>query len=671
MTSGFENFANLKNIEMPLKLPRERLLSAVNVILRVPALFIAEIWYRTDLKTAVKLGSKKGESVLDMEKTNGKIIILSVYYFAILFAALLMILPLKRLVNLYMYIVSSLLICGGSFLSMHYVAIEKENQNKDVSVFEDKENIEMIGFNLIVQGAICATVTYLLELKHWSRFTLLAYTLPVMARIASIPAEDLHRVHNFSTFVICVALFFFVLNNLGRAIDIMRLTLYYAYLQTQVFGWISFTLLTCAKVLLPAQFLTFWLVMILVQLYLFVITNQNSMADEGWLIILLASTGECCATPISLIGTCFAVSYTAFIVLALTKLFLQGYNAFMMDNVMHQGWTEGFTMFLLAIQTDLITLKSAQRAFLMSIILFIVLSSLIQSMYEVADPILLSLSASHNKSIIKHGKVVLLCTFLWMFPLYMSISICKYFDIDFWLLVILSSCVLTSVQVLGSLLVYGLFMYDSLRHEPWERLDDLVFYAKATTRMFEFLVAVIVVFYGVRETLFGSWSWVNVSILIIHFYFNVWSRMQQGWRSYLLRRKAAAKIASLPDASEVQLKTHNDVCAICFQDMRIAKLTKCHHFFHGLCLKKWLYVQENCPMCHQKIDFGGESEDTNNANGAGDAVNIVQENVENEDNLQANVENENIVQLQEDVENENGAQTNVENENTVQENVEN
>ncbi|KAL5282272.1 RNF139.2 family protein [Megaselia abdita] len=33
--------------------------------------------------------------------------------------------------------------------------------------------------------------------------------------------------------------------------------------------------------------------------------------------------------------------------------------------------------------------------------------------------------------------------------------------------------------------------------------------------------------------------------------------------------------------------------------MATAKITKCKHFFHGVCLRKWLYVQDRCPLCHE------------------------------------------------------------------------
>ena len=32
-----------------------------------------------------------------------------------------------------------------------------------------------------------------------------------------------------------------------------------------------------------------------------------------------------------------------------------------------------------------------------------------------------------------------------------------------------------------------------------------------------------------------------------------------------------------------------------------AKVTPCGHIFHGGCLKKWLYVQDHCPMCSSNV----------------------------------------------------------------------
>ncbi len=64
-----------------------------------------------------------------------------------------------------------------------------------------------------------------------------------------------------------------------------------------------------------------------------------------------------------------------------------------------RGMTEGITLLILAVQTGLIELQVIHRAFLLSIILFIVVASILQSMLEIADPIVLALGASRDKYI--------------------------------------------------------------------------------------------------------------------------------------------------------------------------------------------------------------------------------------------------------------------------------
>ena len=275
---------------------------------------------------------------------------------------------------------------------------------------------------------------------------------------------------------------------------------------------------------------------------------------------------------------------------------------------MQKGWTEGCTMLLLAVQMGLIELKAPQRAFLMSIVLFFVLSSLLESMYEMTDPFLLELGATRSPHIFRHIRAVTLCSLLIGWPAYMIYIICQYFDLDFWLLVVVSSCVLTAVQAAGSFSVYSLFIVDMVTSdadsEPWHQLDDYVYYVKAATGVFEFTVAVFVVAYGIHESLFRQWSVLNAAILVVHCYLNVWVRLQLGWKNYLVRCEAVRKVECLPLASKDQLQKLNDVCSICYQEMsRDARQTPCQHYFHGVCLRKWLHIQEKCPMCHTCISL--------------------------------------------------------------------
>ena len=81
------------------------------------------------------------------------------------------------------------------------------------------------------------------------------------------------------------------------------------------------------------------------------------------------------------------------------------------------------------------------------------------------------------------------------------------------------------------------------------------------------------------------------------------------------RRTAVAKINSLPFATEEELTKHDDVCAICYMEMTSAKITRCRHFFHSVCLRKWLYMQDTCPLCHAVL-YKDQSEKAKKANAA-------------------------------------------------------
>ncbi|OWF45513.1 RING finger protein 145-like [Mizuhopecten yessoensis] len=605
-----------------LTIGRGSIESIVCVILRVPALFIVESWFRTSQRDVAKSVLKNQPS-----ETEGLYALGS--YTALIFAAILATLPLRKLVNLYMHFIALILLFNEHKLSQLYV--DMHAASNEISILDDAKGsagmqrfVTFIG----IQCVMAVLTAYLLDITNWVRYTFFVFTMPVFACAMGTGLEEQQVVINIAAIFTVIMIGLYFLNCIGSIINMCKEAVMQVYISFEVVGGIATLAAMWYSLLIPVQLLVFWLVMFSTQLFVYVNSTNLPVLDEGVMITFLASIGECCATPISLFALSVTISYASFCILTLTKIYLQGWSTYQADNDALRGWTEGFTMLLIAIQTGLLDLKPLQRAFLMSILLFIVASSLIQSMYEISEPILLGLSAAHNRNIFKHIRAVALFTFLWMFPLFMTYSICHYFDLDFWLLVIMSSCLLTTVQVIGALVVYALFMYDSVSAKNWDSLDDVIYYTRSVVRVLEFVVAVFIVCYGMKESIAGDWSWINSSILIIHCYFNVWQRLQTGWKSFLLRREAVKRMESLPHASAEQLAAYNDVCPICYTSLDSARITPCGHYFHGTCLKKWLYIQENCPMCHKNIYQN--SMDSSPGSGDKDVVN--RNNREGEEN---------------------------------------
>lgn len=75
-----------------------------------------------------------------------------------------------------------------------------------------------------------------------------------------------------------------------------------------------------------------------------------------------------------------------------------------------------------------------------------------------ADRLLLcSLLFLSFRSLWKHFRAVSLCLFLLIFPAYMAYMICQFFHMDFWLLIIISSSILTSLQVTHRVNTYSTY----------------------------------------------------------------------------------------------------------------------------------------------------------------------------------------------------------------------
>uniref|UniRef100_A0A4W3J7E2 Zmp:0000000662 n=1 Tax=Callorhinchus milii TaxID=7868 RepID=A0A4W3J7E2_CALMI len=507
-------------------------------------------------------------------------------------------LPLQHLVRLYLYILTVVLLYAGHQSSRNYVLREME-YGYEGAVHRDTAALQRFLTTLTGQLLVCSLCTFFMRTRQLWLFS--AHLLPLLARVCMVPLSTLLLLSKLAFVFSSLEVLLFLTSNMFVPYYLAKAGYREVMQVVELFGFLSLGLTLWNRFVIPSLLTVFWLVLFATQLYFYLSSHAQNSSHEGLVFIFLTSVAECCATPYSLVGLTFTVSRLSLGLLALCKFYLQGFSAFVNENLMHRGVTEGITFLLLALQTELMMLQVLQRTFLLSIILFIIVASVLQSMLEITDPIVLALGASRNRTFWKHFRAVTMCLFLLLFPSYMAYKISHFFQMDFWLLIIVSSSALTALQVTGTLFIYVLFMTEDLRQDSAESIDDVIYYVNSGCCVLEFVVAVCVVGYGAAESLWGEWSWMGASVIVVHSYFNVWLRARSGWSSFLLRREASRKISALPHATPHQLTQHADVCAICYQELRSAVITKCGHYYHSSCLRKWLYVQKTCPMCHQPI----------------------------------------------------------------------
>nr|CAD7200372.1 unnamed protein product [Timema douglasi]CAD7417224.1 unnamed protein product [Timema poppensis] len=262
------------------------------------------------------------------------------------------------------------------------------------------------------------------------------------------------------------------------------------------------------------------------------------------------------------------------------------------------GTVSAILFYILALQTGLTTLDPEKRFIRLGRNFCLLFTALLHFIHNIVNPLLMSLSASHNPSFHRHVRALCVCAFLILFPVSLLIYLWSQYSMSTWLLAVSAFSIEVIVKVVVSLMIYSLFLIDAYRTTFWEKLDDYVYYIRAFGNTVEFCFGIFLFFNGAWILVFESGGAIRAIMMCIHAYFNIWCEARAGWSVFMKRRTAVNKINSLPEANAEQLHRLDDVCAICYQEMKSAKITRCNHYFHGVCLRKWLYVQDRCPLCH-------------------------------------------------------------------------
>ncbi|CAG0913662.1 unnamed protein product [Notodromas monacha] len=339
--------------------------------------------------------------------------------------------------------------------------------------------------------------------------------------------------------------------------------------------------------------------------------ESGSIFAEGWSVsfaeveeYLKAVMAHGCDTIIAVLSMSSMVHTVCYAIGLWFHSFLQIND----DEQKSIGIVLSVLFFILAMQTGLTGLSIEKRVVRLCRNFCLVFTALLHFVHRMVNPILQSLSASRT-SVSKHVRPLAVASFLLVVPILMLTWLWTNFKLSTWLLAVSAFSLEVVVKILGTLTIYALFLIDAHQNTYWENLDDYVYYIKALGSAIEFMFGVFLFLNGTWILLFESGGAIRTCMMCIHAYFNIWLEARNGWDAFNKRRTALGKINSLPDATPNQLSVVNDVCAICYQNMDHAKVTQCGHFFHGNCLRKWLYMQDKCPMCHEVLyGTGGREE---------------------------------------------------------------
>ncbi len=90
----------------------------------------------------------------------------------------------------------------------------------------------------------------------------------------------------------------------------------------------------------------------------------------------------------------------------------------------------------------------------------------------------------------------------------------------------------------------------------------------------------------------------RMKLFLFGTYVNVYLRIKNIlWNEVTILAQEDQAIKTFRTASKKDLLDFDDVCAICLGDMKLARVTKCHHIFHDHCLSLAVQSSTQCPTC--------------------------------------------------------------------------
>jgi hypothetical protein len=323
---------------------------------------------------------------------------------------------------------------------------------------------------------------------------------------------------------------------------------------------------------------------------------SNSEEYLGMKWALLSTLGSCCNSLLALFSFCKFFTCMSILIFKACSAFIKGWDE-------RPIIVSGYNLSVTIITADLLVynMNPFERGELFVNRLWILFVMLV----EVCSVMIGKVSSEPEilqGSFLTSISVIVIHTLFIVFPVVViDLLVNLYSMADLSIFLTTSNFSIVSVHTFASFFIFLLYKYDSMRDENWEHFDDVIFYIRLGCDILKTLINSFTVCFGVYTIFFGSYSFHEILRLYGLCYVNIYIVIQR-WKAILLQLGQVVQFtANLPDASKEQIEDKNDVCSICLQDMKIAKITPCNHLYHEMCLRKWLNTKTDCPLCSEKI----------------------------------------------------------------------
>ncbi|XP_076241434.1 TRC8 ring finger protein [Calliopsis andreniformis] len=453
----------------------------------------------------------------------------------------------------------------------------------------------MIIQNYILQCILASLFCYIHLAPKYAilqKFLVLSFMAPSILVIYPLPTQVFHHAPVFSALLPLAVCKFVIWYN---AITMLE-TIYMGYLYMRNFinhyGLSTLANIEWLRLNVPWVLRTFWMLRVGGDIAELLVNHYDEETFTFYVMIRTLLVNGC-ETLTAVLGMTSIISLICHYI----GCFFQWVLLTEDGDEKNIGAVSAILFYILALQTGLTSLDRERRLVKLCRNFCLLFTAILHFVHNIVNPLLMSLSASHNLALHRHIRALAVCAFLILFPVSLLIFLWSHFTVSTWLFAVSIFSIEVIVKVLISLAIYSLFLIDAYRSAFWEQLDDCVYIIRSFGNTVEFTFGIILFMNGFWVLVFESGGTIRAILMCIHAYFNIWCEAKAGWSVFMKRRTAVYKINTLPEAKAEQLQRLNDVCAICYQEMQSAKITQCNHYFHGVCLRKWLYVQDRCPLC--------------------------------------------------------------------------